>query len=94
MKTSIDLPDDLYRRVKSKSALEGKAVREVATALFTAYADESAEAAGAASRVPEAPGSEDHNVESWLRAFHEWGARVSAENPDGGFVAQLLSDRR
>jgi len=70
MKISIDLPDDLYRRVKSKSALEGKAVREVATALFTAYADESAEADGAASRAPDVPGSEDHNVESWLRAFH------------------------
>jgi hypothetical protein len=94
MKTSIDLPDDLYRRVKSKSALEGKAVREVATALFTAYADEGAEADGAASQAPEVPGSEVHNVESWLRAFHEWGARVSAENPGGGFVAQLRSDRR
>jgi hypothetical protein len=38
MKTSIDLPDDLYRQVKAKSALEGKTVREVATALFSAYA--------------------------------------------------------
>lgn len=38
MKTSIDLPDDLYRQVKAKSALEGKTVREVATALFAAYA--------------------------------------------------------
>lgn len=37
MKTSLDLPDHLYRRVKSKSALEGRAVREVATALFTAW---------------------------------------------------------
>ncbi|MEP6832224.1 MAG: hypothetical protein ABJB74_02475 [Gemmatimonas sp.] len=37
MKTSIDLPDDLYRRVKSQSALEGMAVREVATALFSAW---------------------------------------------------------
>lgn len=38
MKTSIDLPDNLYRQVKAKSALEGKTVREVATALFAAYA--------------------------------------------------------
>ena len=37
MKTSIDLPDDLYRLVKSKSALEGLAVREVATALFSTW---------------------------------------------------------
>ena len=39
MTTSLDLPDDLYRRVKSKSALEGRAVREVATALFSAWVD-------------------------------------------------------
>ena len=38
MKTSIDLPDELYRQVKAKSALEGKTVREVATSLFAAYA--------------------------------------------------------
>ena len=95
MKTSLDLPDDLYRRVKSKSALEGKSVREVATALFTAYADQSAEARARASQTPAPKGREKNDdVESWLRAFHEWGARLSGENPGGGFVAQLLSDRR
>jgi hypothetical protein len=30
MKATIEVPDDLYRRVKAKSALEGRAVREVA----------------------------------------------------------------
>ena len=94
MKTSLDLPDDLYRRVKSKSALEGKSVREVATALFAAYADQSTEVERAASRPSAAEGRDHDNVETWLRAFHEWGARVSKENPGGGFVAQLLSDRR
>jgi hypothetical protein len=58
MKTSIDLPDDLYRQVKAKSALEGKTVREVATALFSAYAtgqgaqrDEAAEGSAQAERA-------------------------------------------
>jgi hypothetical protein len=34
VKATIDIPDDLYRKVKAKSALEGRPVREVAIALF------------------------------------------------------------
>jgi len=34
MKVTIDLPDDLYRQVKSKAALEGRTVREVTTELY------------------------------------------------------------
>jgi hypothetical protein len=34
MKATIDIPDELYRQVKSKSALRGQAVREVAINLF------------------------------------------------------------
>lgn len=30
MKATIEIPDELYRRVKAKSALEGRPVREVA----------------------------------------------------------------
>lgn len=34
MKATIELPDDLYRRVKAKSALEGRSIRAVALELF------------------------------------------------------------
>lgn len=30
MKATIEVPDELYRQVKAKSALEGRAVREAA----------------------------------------------------------------
>ncbi len=33
----MDIPDDLYRQVKAKSALEGRPVREVAIELFRRY---------------------------------------------------------
>jgi hypothetical protein len=39
MKTTIEIPDDLYRQVKKKSALEGRAVREVTEELFRLYLD-------------------------------------------------------
>jgi len=37
MKTTIDIPDSIYRKVKAKSAIEGRAVREVAITLFSAW---------------------------------------------------------
>lgn len=41
MKATIDIPDDIYRQVKAKSALQGLAVREVAIALFQAWVEQS-----------------------------------------------------
>lgn len=34
MKATIEVPDDLYRRVKPKTALQGRAIREVTIALY------------------------------------------------------------
>jgi hypothetical protein len=39
MKATIEIPDELYRQVKKKSALEGRAVREVTEELFRLYLD-------------------------------------------------------
>jgi len=39
MKATIDLPDDLYRRVKARSAMEGRPVRAVAVELFQNWLD-------------------------------------------------------
>jgi hypothetical protein len=40
MKATIDVPDDLYRRVKAKTALQGRAVREVTIELFRNWLEE------------------------------------------------------
>ena len=40
MKATIDIPDELYRQVKAKSALRGQAVREVAVSLFRGWTTE------------------------------------------------------
>ena len=34
MKATLDIPDDLYKRVKARSAMEGKPIRSVAIELF------------------------------------------------------------
>ncbi|MFQ3670634.1 MAG: hypothetical protein SNJ84_04170 [Verrucomicrobiia bacterium] len=43
MKATIDIPDDLYRRVKAKTALEGRAVRDVTIELFQNWVNEQAD---------------------------------------------------
>lgn len=40
MKTTIDIPENIYRKVKAKSALEGRPVRDVAITLFSAWVEQ------------------------------------------------------
>ncbi len=40
MKTTIDIPDELYRRVKARSAIEGRPVRSVTVELFQRWLDD------------------------------------------------------
>ncbi len=40
MKTTIDIPDELYRRVKARSALLGKRIRDVTIELYSRWLEE------------------------------------------------------
>ena len=48
MKATLDIPDDLYRRVKARSAMEGRPLRSVAVQLFQKWLDASPPASEAA----------------------------------------------
>lgn len=54
MKATFDIPDDLYRHVKARSAMEGRPLRSVAVELFQNWLS-----SGPVSAVPEAQGSAD-----------------------------------
>ncbi len=43
MKATLDIPDELYRRVKARSAMEGRPVRAVAVDLFQKWLEEKPE---------------------------------------------------
>jgi hypothetical protein len=86
MKTSFDLPDDLYRQLKARSALEGRSVREVAIELFSAWLEGAGRTAAGSVPTP-APG------EAWLAHWRSIGERVAHTTPPG-LVAQLQHDRR
>lgn len=54
MKATIEVPDDLYRKVKAKSALEGRPVREVTERLFRKWlAEPEGESSGKRTRDPD-----------------------------------------
>jgi len=60
MKATIDIPDELYRQVKAKSALRGRAVREIAVSLFQGWIAE----ADAPPASP--PAGAEHPLPAWF----------------------------
>jgi plasmid stability protein len=95
-KTSIDLPDGLYRQLKAKSAMEGRTVREVATELFRAYVAEagadSAPLAAAPVRATQAR-PPDPEVAAFIERWEALSADLEREGVSG-LVDQLYRDRR
>ena len=84
MKTTLDIPDDLYRRVKARSALLGRAVREVTIELYQRWLGESPGGA------PQARSSEQW-LDEWLR-LGETLLREAPNRPTGTEI--LAADRR
>ncbi len=81
MKATIDIPDHLYRQVKAKSALEGRAIREVAKELFQDYVEGRAPGPQSISAAPEAASKPAGGLPAWfgiarqylaVDAGHEW----------------------
>lgn len=79
MKATIDLPDELYRRVKARCALEGRAIREVVAELLGAYVDGRWSGATPADSVAEpATPTADRVTPSWVGAGRRHLPRGSA----------------
>lgn len=81
MKVTADISDDLYRQVKAKAALEGRAVREVTEALYRAYV--------------EFPDAEERISagKAWLARWLE-AARKLPRAPDGPTAREILEEGR
>lgn len=83
MKATIEIPDDLYRQVKAKSALEGRAVREVTEELLRGYvsrepprASEGQQEAGVSATLDEEP------LPPWFGALRKYASRVKQHEMD------------
>lgn len=79
MKATIDIPDDLYRRVKAKSALEGRAIREVTSELFERYVNGTNATDSYPAPLEGGTGTElrERNFPSWFGIAGRLGARAA-----------------
>ena len=84
MKTTLDIPDELYRRVKARSALLGRAVREVTIELYRRWLGETA------GGTPPARSSEEW-LDEWLR-LGDTLLREAGDRPTATDI--LAADRR
>lgn len=90
MKATIEIPDALYRRVKARSPLEGRSVRDVTIGLFDGWL---AEARTGASVVDEA--DRPAAAAAWLHRWSELGTSVAASAIDDRTTREILqADRR
>ena len=91
MKTTIELPDALYRRVKAKSSLDGQPVRAVTQRLFELWLDGhvSLDEAGRA-------GKEEKRAwaDNWVRETDELSAQISKKSADKRLAREILKDDR
>ena len=86
MKATVDIPDQLYRQVKARAALEGRAVRDITIALYEHWL---------------AAPTEDPTVDrealaaAWIARWEALGQEIAAKAVDPRSTVEiLLADRR
>jgi hypothetical protein len=84
MKATLEIPDELYRNVKARSALEGRPVRAVAAELFEKWLSGEIETTAKSSEPASLP-AEAAKAYPWLK--------IAAKYPTGG-VSYEMDDIR
>ncbi|WP_419166821.1 hypothetical protein [Candidatus Palauibacter sp.] len=82
MKATIDIPDDLYRQIKSEAALRGLTIREVTTQLYRRWLSEDEDA-----ETREAP-------KTWLRSWLDTADEALRHAPGGRSAREELAADR
>ena len=92
MKTTIEIPDTLYRRVKSKSSLDGQPIRAVTQRLYEMWLD-----GHVTLDAPEGAAMEGKSAwaENWVRETAELADQISKKSVDKRSCRDILkADRR
>ncbi len=82
MKTSIDIPDNLYRQVKARSALLGKKVRELTIELYEKWLEDQ-------QSEPVQPGTHE-SLQAWFQAADDSFDKA----PEGSTARKILNRQR
>lgn len=89
MKATIDIPDELYRKVKAKSAMEGRPVRDVTVQLFRQWLTEARDESGGGTGASGAPRKKPR----WLGALRAY-AKNAAGHHDMGAIRKSIARGR
>ncbi len=82
MKATFDLPDELYRRVKTRSARLGKPVRLITIELFERWLEQ------------DAPRDGEFAADEWLRSWFALGDDYFKSAPRGPSAREILESDR
>ena len=82
MKATIDIPDELYRRVKAKAALQGRAIREVTVSLYQRWL------------VEDSAPADRQSPEQWLEEWIRLGEATLGNLPPGPTATEVLAADR
>ena len=83
MKTTIDIPDDLYRQVKARLAMQRRTVREVTIALYRRWLSE-----------PEGAPQSRPTPEEWLESWLAQADTLMQNAAEGPSARELLAQDR
>jgi len=84
MKATIDVPDELYRRVKAKTALQGRAVRDLTIELFQRWVNE----------PRQTPENDLQKNQRWLDEFLDLVVPAEREGPTGREILEEGRNRQ
>jgi hypothetical protein len=89
VKATIDVPDALYRRVKARSAIEGRSIRDVTVELFERWL---AEAPGPTDALDET--DRPTATAAWLQRWSAIGRRIATKAPSDRTTREILDSDR
>lgn len=92
MKTTIDIPDAIYRQVKARSALEGRAIREVVIELFAGWLDSGAAAEGG-GHDPQ-PAAVHESRPAWFASLRAYAANAEGRYDMASVRRSIARGRR
>jgi hypothetical protein len=92
MKTTMDIPDQLYRQLKARSAAKGMAVREVLIGLIEHWVEGPGEGGNVSASTESAVDRQERAAR--LRAFLDEAADLMAQAPPGPSSLELLAEGR
>ncbi len=90
MKTTMEIPDELYRRLKANSAAQGKTVREVVVNLVQEWLDDTGK--GGAALMDQHDTAHDKTAE--LRRWLDEAAALTDAAPPGPTALEHLMASR